>query len=92
MQMMVAMVMFVNHLSHYHRQWQLALPQLHCVITVSDLASHVANQISVLLLLQDKVLELCSCCVASVSKEGVMKHIMKVNIYYIKFHNSKSIF
>ena len=24
------------------------------------------------------MLELCSCCVASLSKEGVMKHIIKV--------------
>ena len=45
--MMVAMVMFINQLSHYRRQWLLALPQLHNVVIVSDLPSHVANQISI---------------------------------------------
>ena len=48
MQMMVDMVMFINQLSHYRRQWLLALPQLHNVVIVSDLLSHVANQICVL--------------------------------------------
>jgi len=48
--MMVAVVMFVNHLSHYRRQWQLSLPQLHSAVIVSsyDLPSRVANQVCVL--------------------------------------------
>ena len=51
MQMMAAVVMFINHLSQYRRQWQLALPQLHSVVIVSDLLSRVANQMCVFLVI-----------------------------------------